>query len=60
MTIHYGTRGSRYTAWLERRGVRTFEGEGKSLAESVFNLIALLANRDDPDARPRLRLVEDR
>jgi hypothetical protein len=58
MTIYCSKQGGTVTAWIEQGGVRVYEASGDSLAEAGWRLIEALANRDDPQAKPRIVIVE--
>ena len=58
MTIYYSQQGRTVTAWIEQGGVRVYEASGDSLAEAGWRLVEALANRDDPQAKPCVRIVE--
>ena len=59
MTIHYSRSGREITAWIEHNGLRISEGfSDRSLEEAIGRLVTDLAQRDDPNARPRIALVE--
>lgn len=58
MTIHYSTTGRTVTAWIERDGVRVWEASGDSLELAIGRLIYSLSQRDDPNAKPHVEIVE--
>ena len=58
MTIYYSEQGRTVTAWIEQGGVRVYEASGSSLELAVGRLVYALSQRDDPQAKPRIRIVE--
>jgi hypothetical protein len=58
MTIHHAGVGRKHVAWLEVNGERTWEAEGTTEANAIFNLLYALTQRDDPKAKPAFKIVE--
>jgi hypothetical protein len=59
MTIYVTHKGNVWTAWIQRRdGTRIYEASGNSLELAVGRLVYALSQRDDPAAKPRVRIVE--
>ena len=60
MTVHVTHKGDVWTAWIQRRdGGRIYEASGNSMKDAVWNLAYALSQRDDPNAKPRFRIVEE-
>jgi hypothetical protein len=58
MTIYFRQQGREITAWIERSGVKVYESTAASLELAIGQLCVALANRDDPAAKPRVRIIE--
>jgi hypothetical protein len=58
MKIYCSTKGDTVTAWIEDHGKRVWEADGDTLELAVGRLIYALSQRDDPNATPKVEIVE--